>query len=177
MRPAVVLLALAGTAHAEPYALSAGVGWATFSVPGKKTGTMEPPAIAPDIGGTASATYEHGVSTDFSLRGEVAGGLFYGGQAKDQSATSYAVLVDAGITFRFDVLKYVPYAFGGLGAVRSGGGPIERNTDLVLVIGGGVDLLVSRERSWGLEARLASFGGDITLFTLGLRGTYRWGFF
>jgi hypothetical protein len=28
----------------------------------------------------------------------------------------------------------------------------------------------------GLEARVASFGGDITVVTFGLRGTLRWGF-
>src|SRR5262245_49483483 len=103
---AAVLLALAAAPaapHADGHALSAGLGWATFSVPGKKTGTMEPPSVSPDIGGTVSGIYEYSVSTDFSLRGEAAGGLFYGGQTKDQSATSWAVLVDAGITFRFDV--------------------------------------------------------------------------
>ena len=49
--------------------------------------------------------------------------------------------------------------------------------DFVLCIGGGLDILESRSRSWGLEGRLASFGGDITLFTVGLRGTIRWGYF
>jgi len=176
---AVLAIAATGrTAHADgDRAASLGLGWATFSVPGKKTGNMQPPAISPDIGGTLSAIYEHGVSTDFSLRGELAGGLFYGGAAKDQSATSYAGLVDVGVTFRFDVLKYVPYAFAGVGGVLAGGGPIDRGADLVLVLGGGLDVLTSRERSWGIEARLASFGGDVTLFTLGLRGTFRWGFF
>src|SRR5262249_41364105 len=69
----------------------------------------------------------------------------------------------------------VPYLFGGLGGVVSGGGPIDRGADFVLVVGGGVDWLVSRERSLGLEARIASFGGDITVGTCGVRGTVRWG--
>jgi hypothetical protein len=77
--------------------------------------------------------------------------------------------------FRFDVLQVVPYLFAGLGGVVSGGGPLDRGADFVLVVGGGVDWLMSRERSIGLEARLASFGGDITVATFGVRGTLRWG--
>jgi hypothetical protein len=103
--------------------------------------------------------------------------MFYGGAGKGQSNLSFAGLADAGITFRFDVLKYVPYAFGGVGGVFSGGGPIDNGADFVLCVGGGLDVLQSRSRSWGVEGRLASFGGDITLFTVGLRGTIRWGYF
>jgi len=179
MRAGAVLavLAVAGTASADEHAASVGIGWATFSVPGKKMGNMEPPAITPDIGGTLSGIYEYALSTDVSLRGELAFGAFYGGEQKGQSAGSFAGLVDAGVTFRFDVLKTVPYAYAGLGAVIAGGGPIDRGADFVVVLGGGLDVLVSRERSWGCELRFASFGGDVTLFTAGVRGTYRWGFF
>jgi len=158
-------------------ALSVGIGWATFSTPGKKMGNQEPPAITPDVGGTLSVVYEQSLSTDFSLRGELAGGLFYGGNTGMQSDTSYAGLGDVGLVFRFDVLKYVPYAFGGVGGIVSGGGPIDRGSELVVALGGGLDILTSRERSWGIEGRLVSFGGDVTLFTLGLRGTVRWGYF
>jgi hypothetical protein len=138
---------------------------------------MAPPTISPDVGGALGVSYEHAIGTDIALRGELAGGLFYGGAGKNQSNTSYAGLGDVGVTFRFDVLKYVPYAFGGVGAIASGGGPIDKGADFVLCIGGGLDFLESRERSWGFEGRLASFGGDITLFTLGVRGTIRWGYF
>lgn len=170
---------LGSTAHAEgERALSAGVGWATFSTLGKSVNNQVPPSLSPDVGGVLAVSYERAVSTDISLRGELAGGVFYGGtQAmQNQRNTSYALLGDAGAAFRFDVLKYVPYAFAGLGAVVSGGGPIDRGTDIALVIGGGLDWLRSRERSYGFEARVASFGGEITVITLGLRGTVRWGF-
>jgi hypothetical protein len=182
-RPLILLPALAifvapTPAHAEgERAFSVGLGWATFSTPGEKMGNMEPPQVTPDVGGALALTYEHAVGSDFSLRGEFAGGLFYGGQAEDQSGTSYAFLGDAGITFRFDVLKYVPYAFGGVGAVQTTGGPILSGTNFVIAVGGGLDMLVSRKRSYGIEGRLASFGGDVTIFTLGLRGTARWGYF
>ncbi len=173
-----VVAALAVPARAED-ALSVGLGWATFSTVGVKKGSMAAPALSPDVGGAGNLTYEHGLGTDLSLRADLGGGMFYGGiqDAKKQTELSYALLVDGGVTVRFDVLKYVPYAFAGLGAVMSVGGPIADRRDLVVVLGGGLDVLASRARSWGLEARLASFGGDITIFTLGLRGTTRWNFF
>jgi hypothetical protein len=181
MRPALplVLIALAaGPALAEgERALSFGLGWATFSVPGEPVDNMEPPQISPDIGGAASITYEHSISTDLSLRVEGAFGAFYGGGDEKQSKGTYAGLADAGAVFRFDVLKYVPYIFGGVGAVATTGGPIEGGVDFVVALGGGLDILMSRERSYGFEARLASFGGDTTVFTLGVRGTVRWGYF
>jgi hypothetical protein len=135
-----------------------------------------PPTLSPDVGGTLAVSYERSISSDFSLRGELAGGVFYGGAQAMQSNTSFAALGDAGIVYRFDVLKYVPYAFAGLGGVAAGGGPIDRGANFVLVLGAGLDWLVSRERSYGIEARVASFGGDITLVTVGVRGTVRWGF-
>ncbi len=178
MRLAFFLVLVATPAWAEgERALSVNLGWATFSVPGKPVGNMAPPTLSPDVGGALGVSYEHAIGTDIALRGEVAGGLFYGGNGKKQSADSFAGLADVGLTFRFDVLKYVPYAFGGVGGVVSGGGPIDNGADFVLCIGGGLDVLQSRERSWGVEGRLASFGGNITLFTLGLRGTIRWGYF
>lgn len=185
MRSGLVAIGLCGafatssqTADADgDRALSVSLGWATFSVPAKPIKGMEQPAITPDVGGTLGAIYEHSLSDDLSLRAELAGGMFYGGNDSKQTSLSYTGLGDVGVTYRFDVLKYVPYAFAGLGVVVTGGGPIERGTDLVLALGGGLDILSSRTRSWGVEARLASFGGDVTLFTLGLRGTVRWGYF
>jgi hypothetical protein len=103
--------------------------------------------------------------------------FFVDRNGEGQSSRSYALLVDAGAAFRFDIFKYVPYAFAGVGVVMSGGGPIDRGNDAVLVIGGGLDRLWSRKRSAGLEMRIASFGGDVTVVTIGLRGTTRWDFF
>jgi hypothetical protein len=171
---------LGADARAETeQAVSIGIGWASFSTVGEPMGNMQPPALSPTFGGSASLIYERAVGTDLLLRGELVGGLFYGGtddKKPDQSKTSGALLGDAGVALRFDVLTYVPYAFAGLGAVASGGGPIAASADLVVVVGGGLDWLRSRQRSYGAELRLASFGGDITVFTIGLRGTTRWGF-
>lgn len=175
---AIVVTLLPGLARAEnERALSLGLGYATFSAPGEAMDDMEPPSVSPTVGGALSVSYERAIGTDVALRAELAGGVFYGGNADDQGAASFAALGDAGVTYRFDVLKYVPYVFAGLGGVATGGGPLATDVDLVLVAGGGLDQLLSRSRSIGLELRLASFGGDVTVVTAGLRGTVRWGFF
>jgi hypothetical protein len=172
------LLAIGGVARADgDRALSLGLGYATFDVPGPASHNQTPPDLSPDAGGALSVSYEHALSTDLSLRGEAAGGLFDGGNVKKEGALSYAGLVDVGIAFRFDVLKYVPYAFAGVGGVVAGGGPIDVGAQPVLVIGGGLDWLQSRDRSYGVEGRLASFAGDVTVFTLGVRASVRWGYF
>lgn len=152
------------------HALSAAGGWAAVTARGKRIGKMEPPAVTSYAGATLAGEYERSISSDFSLRGELAGGIFGG------DGTSYVGLADAGVVYRFDVLKYVPYAFLGIGGIISGGGSIDRDTTFVVALGGGLDVLTSRERSWGVEARLASFASDVTVFTLGLRGTIRWGY-
>jgi hypothetical protein len=174
---AFALIATESTAHADgDQALSASVGWAMFSTTGKPVGRAAAPTLSPDIGGSLSAAYEQTLSTDVGVRGELAGGVFRGGEQANESKTSYALLADAGVMFRFDVLKYVPYAFAGVGGVAQTGGPLDRGLDFMLVIGGGVDWLQSREHSFGVDARVASFGGDVTFVSVGLRGTMRWGF-
>ena len=65
-----------------------------------------------------------------------------------------------------DIFKYVPYAFGGIGGVLSGGGPIDQHgasDEFVIELGGGVDYLVGRDRSYGIEVRFASFASGDTL--------------
>jgi hypothetical protein len=175
--PAICIVGVAPARAEGERALSVGLGWATFSAPGPVAENMEPTVIGTKKGGTLGGSYEHAIGSDFSLRGELAGGVFYGGNDSMQSAVSYAALVDAGATFRFDVLKYVPYAFAGVGGILTTGGPLDSGAELTLAIGGGLDVLLDRSKSWGIEARLASFGGDITIFTVSARITTRWGYF
>ena len=171
------------TAHAEgERALSVGLSWASFSTPGKKVGSAVPPDITPDGGGSLSLSYERTFGTDFSLRAELGGAYFHGGDdpKKMQSASSYATFGDVGFVYRFDIYTVVPYAFAGIGGILSGGGPIDQHgsgDEFAVVIGGGADWLRARDHSYGVELRIASFAGDITVTTIGFRGTTRWGFF
>lgn len=177
------VIALASPAAAEgERSLSLSLDYDTFSTPGKKVGAQAPPDITPDGGGGLTLSYEHTLGTDFSLRGELAGALYHGGNnpAKMESALSWAALADVGFVYRFDILKWVPYALVGVGGVLSGGGPIGQHgtgDEFVVVIGGGIDYLVSRDRSYALEVKFASFAGDISLTTVSFRASTRWGFF
>ena len=181
MRALLYLAAVAclgGAARADgERALSGDIGLATFSTVGKKVGNQTPPSLSPDIGVTLGGSYEQMLGSDFAFRGEAAGSLFHGGAEKDESDTSWALVGDVGFAFRFDVARWVPYAFAGVGGVISGGGPIDRGADVMLAVGGGLDFLASRARSYGAELRLASFGGDITVLTLSFRASLRWGYF
>jgi hypothetical protein len=179
LRCAIVLatvLASAVTARAEgEQALSGGLGVATFAAPGEAMNNMPPPSVSPDWGVAFAGTYERAISSDIVLRGELAASVFRGGAVKDeQSNTSFAALADAGVALRFDISNAVPYAFAGIGAVASAGGPIDNGVDFVLVAGGGLDWLTRRSRSYGGEIRIASFAGDITVVTLNFRITRRW---
>jgi hypothetical protein len=170
-----VLAQRTGTAHADR-ALSAGVGWATYSTLGPPPmPDKAPPTITSSRGLHLQGTYEHGVSPEVSLRAELAAAAFL-----DESR-SYLGLGDVGAVYRFDVVRYVPYGFVGVGVVVAVGDPIDDGgdpiVDPVIVLGGGLDVLRSRTQSWGIEGRLASFAGDTTVFTLGVRGSVRWGFF
>jgi hypothetical protein len=161
-----VLVVTAGSARADESALSASLAWATYTLPDDND--MD---ITPTVGGALAVEYERAFAEPLSWRIELAGGVFHG------DGTSWRALADRGIVYRFDVLKYVPYAFVGVGAVAAGGGPLADTIDPVLVFGGGLDILRGRERSWGFEGRLASFAGDVTTLSLGARYTFRWGFF
>lgn len=165
--------ALIGTPAARAdRALSAGAGWASYSALGPPPmPNRAAPTVTGELGAHLELSYEHGISPEVSLRGELAGAAFL------DEGGAYLALADVGVVYRFDVVKYVPYGFAGLGGVASTGEPIDSALDVVVVLGGGLDILSSRTRSWGIEGRLASFAGDTTVFTLGLRGSIRWGFF
>jgi hypothetical protein len=175
---AIVCLCAPAVARADgESAASVEAGYASFSTVGKKVGTMEPPSLSPDWGTNLAFVYERELSSDLYVRAEGAGAYFSGGNQAKQTDSSYAVLADVGVLFRFDVLRDVPYAFGGIGGVMSGGGPIDRGQDFVVVVGGGLDWLQTRKRSYGFDVKVASFGGNITVMTVNLRATTRWGLF
>jgi hypothetical protein len=167
---ALFLAALPGAAAAGEgeSALSGSLGAGTFVLPGEE----EDETIGPTAGGVGLVSYERGFSEALSWRVELSGGLYGGG------GLSWSGAAAGGLVYRFDVLKYVPYALLEVGGSVVGGGELEDSViDPVVLIGGGLDFLLGRSRSWGLEARLASFAGDTTLISLGARYTIRWGYF
>ena len=126
--------------------------------------------IAPD-GGVIGFDFERGLSDAISLRASAGGGVYY----EDGMAYSgHAVL---GFTYLFDVLKYVPYANLGVGAIVVNGSGFDTTVEPLIEIGFGLDILQDREFSWGFQARYETYTNKTRFFTVGMRATWRWGFF
>ncbi len=150
-------------------AFSVSLGIGTYSVPAEDP---DDEALAPLAGGVVGVSYERGISEALSWRVELWGAVYSGDGVSGGGSAA------GGLVYRFDVLKYVPYGLLELGVVALDGGPLpEAQLAPVVQIGGGLDILQSRDRSYGVEARLASFAGDVTTVSLSGRYTWRWGYF
>lgn len=142
-------------------ALSLSAGYQSFTVP-----KHAPP------GGGLGLEYERGLGQAFSLRAAAGGGLF-----GDSGELSYGGQATLGLTYVVDIIKYVPYLTGGLGATVLGGGSVDTEVHPVVELGAGIDLLTRRSLSYGAWVRVASFLDDSALYGAGFRVTWRWGFF
>ena len=149
-------------------ALSVSVAYATYATPDAE---MEE-TLTPSIGGAVAVTYERALGDEVSWRADLGFATYLGG-----SGTALSGLGTVGLVYRIDVLKYVPYVDVGVGALARGGGPFETGVEPALRLGGGVDLLKSRARSVGLVVVMTSFASTTTTLAVGLRTTWRWGYF
>jgi hypothetical protein len=159
---AVALVSAAGPAAAsdDESALSVSLAYGTYAIPDYNPHGM-----------VLGAEYERGFSDALAWR--VSGGA--GGYTLD-GQRSYSGHLTVGLTYLFDVLKYVPYANLGVGGIVLGGG---MNTQVkgLIEIGAGLDVLHSRSFSYGVQLRFESFANQTAFFTAGLRATWHWGFF
>ncbi|MBL8625230.1 MAG: hypothetical protein JNK64_28225 [Myxococcales bacterium] len=164
-----VALAIPGTASAGEgeRAVSVAAGYATYATPDDEMMAT----LSPTAGAAVSAGYERALGDEVSWRADLLIAGYLGG------GTAGSALGTVGLVYRIDVLKYVPYVDVGVGALTRGGGPFELGVEPALRIGGGVDILQSRARSWGVVATLTSFASTTTTFSAGLRSTWRWGYF
>lgn len=165
---AVALVALTGgsaLADEDDRSVSVFAGYATYVVPDH----------TPD-GGVIGLDYERGFSDAMSLRASGGFGVYPFDDA--DMGVSYSGHATLGLTYLFDVLKYVPYVNVGAGAIVLTGGPLEdTKVSALLELGVGLDILHSRSFSYGIQARLESFIQETSFFTAGVRATWRWGFF
>jgi hypothetical protein len=122
-------------------------------------------------GGNLLVEYEHGLSDVVWFRAASGGGLY-----RADGRTAWSASGVAGITYALDVLKYVPYANLGAGAMVVGGGPFDTEVKAYLELGFGLDVLQSRSFSWGVALRYDSFASQISYFTVGARVTWHWGY-
>ena len=143
----------------------------TLPNPNTSSGQSKIIDVGSDLGIAANVEYERAIGEAFSLRAEFGGSLF-----DNSKGLSYAGEAAGEFVYRFDVLKYVPYIMGGGGAIYSGGGPLPGSFDAVVVLGGGLDILKSREFSYGFEAKMAA-SANTTTISAGFRATWRWGYF
>lgn len=157
-----VFVVWASPARAEDgeSALSVSLGYGTYSIPDHTP-----------HGGALGLAYERGFSDALAWRLGAGGGAYRGG-----GQLSYSGHAVAGLTYRFDVLKYVPYAQLGVGGVVISGPEVSQVSPLV-ELGVGLDVLASRSFSYGVQVKFESFVQETSLFTAGLRLSWRWGFF
>jgi len=163
------VLAIPGraTAGEGERAVSVAAGYATYATPDDEMMTT----LTPTAGAAASVGYERALGDEVSWRADLVLAGYLGGGAAGSA------LGTVGLVYRIDVLKYVPYVDVGVGALTRAGGPFAVGVEPALRIGGGVDILQSRARSWGVVAAMTSFASRTTTFTAGLRSTWRWGYF
>jgi hypothetical protein len=127
--------------------------------------------LTPTAGAALAASYERALGDEVSWRVDLGIAGYLGG------GTAGTALATAGLVYRIDILKYVPYVEVGVGALGRAGGPFATDVQPALRVGGGVDLLRSRARSHGVVATMTSFASDTTTLTIGVRTTWRWGYF
>ncbi len=159
---AALLLALPAPVQAseDDRAFSVSLAYGTFSIPDH----------SPD-GGVVGVDYERGISESIALRASGGAGAYYG------SGLAYSAHASIGLTYAFDVIKYVPYANLGVGGIVIDGSDIDADVYPLLELGVGLDILKSREFSWGFQARFETYAANTSFFTAGTRLTWRWGFF
>lgn len=153
-------------------ALSPYVGFASFALAEESDTTT-------GLGVGAGLDYERGLTEAIWLRLSAGGALYNG---RPTAASGHAT---AGLTYVFDVLKYVPYAHLGLGGAvlyadhAPGEDQADNQTSLepLIELGGGLDVLTDPDFSWGIHIRFGSFITRSALFTAGFRVSWRWGFF
>ena len=169
MRRALLVLGLfaASRTHAAAgeSAVSVGAGFGSFNV------TQDAKDIS-GVGGVVGLDVTYGVADAFWLRAAVSGGLY---SADGQRTTGGSGTL--GVYYAVDVLRYVPYVVAGVGAFVAGGGAVDTKARLIIEIGVGVEVQESRALSWGIEARLASFASQATVFTVGPRISFKFGYF
>jgi hypothetical protein len=171
---AALLVCLPRLAHAGEgeKAVSGGLGIGTWVAPNPDEDAEEE-TIAASGGLIAQVVYEQAFSEALSWRLEAWGAVYTGTDGR-----SYGAVAAGGLVYRFDVLKYVPYGIVELGGQYLTGGELaEAALDPVLQVGGGLDVLKSRQSSWGVELRIGGFAGDTVTTSLGFRMTRRWDYF
>ena len=129
--------------------------------------------LSPALGAYAA----YGLSDTFDARLELTARGYQIGQAEDPNALSAMV----GLTYKLDVLRWVPWAgayVGYLGFLEAPGADLPfKQHDAALGLGAGLDYGFSRQLGFGITVRLdqALISMETRNFDALLRAEYRWG--
>jgi len=181
---ATALALLVGLAITTPSSARADEGERIFSIYGgvatfaSGVGSGEEDT-ASGVGAQIGIDYERGLTRAVWFRASAGGALYTG---RPTSASGQAT---AGLTYVFDVFKYVPYAHIGLGgaAIYLDRTPeaddADNGTELhpLVELGLGLDVLSKDDFSYGFHLRFQSFLDRTALALGGVRISWRWGFF
>jgi hypothetical protein len=161
-----------------PAAAAAGEGeWSLSLTPSFATFTVNQTAAGRgvDRSGTGAALTVDGqraFGDTIALRAAVGGGGFAAAGSGAWAGTASLALV-----YVVDVLRYVPYISVGGGVLAVGGGAVSTEAHPVLELGVGIEVEASPSFAWGIDARLGSFVTTATVFTIGPRLAWKWGYF
>jgi len=166
---AVLAAPLAASAGEGESSLSAIAGFASFTVNQTVSGRGLDRSGA---GASLTVDFQHGIGDTFWVRASAGGGGF---AAEGQAA--WAGTGSVALVYAVDVLRYVPYISLGGGAVVLGGGALQSQARPFVELGVGLEVEQSPSFAWGLDARLGSFVTQATMFTIGPRVAFKWGYF
>ena len=168
---AVPMLALAPTARAAEGESSISVA-ASFAALLVDQGTGGRSDEKTGQGALVGVAYQRGFGDSFWLRVGVGGGA---ASSRDQVGSFWVGTV--GLTYAVDILKYVPYVGLGAGVVAVAGGPFDTHVDPVVDLAAGIEVQSSASFAYGIEARFDAVATKTTLFTIGPRLVWKWGYF
>jgi hypothetical protein len=123
------------------------------------------------VGGGGLVDYQRSFSDTWWFRAAAGGALL------DIDGTAYEAVGTVGVTYTIDVFRYVPYVGVGAGAAVIGGGSVKGEVRPYVELGVGVDVLVGRAWSWGVDVRFSSFVSQYSTLIAGPKFALRWGYF
>lgn len=167
----VLALGLPGVAAAAAgeQALSVGLRYGALTLPGNEEGDDD---FELD-GGVLVLEWERGLGDTYGVRAHIAAGG-YDGSAE---GTPYGGAAAVGGVYRFDVLRAVPYLQASVGAIMATGDGIDTVVKPTIELGAGLDFLESRSFGWGLALSWDAIASEARFLTVGLRASWRWGWF
>ena len=154
-------------AAAGEQAVSVGLRYGALTLPVEEDDDLELD------GGVLVLEWERGLGDTYGVRAHLAAGA-YDGSAE---GTPYGGAAAIGGVYRFDVLRAVPYLQASVGAIMATGDGMDTTVKPTIELGAGLDFLESRSFGWGVALSWDAIASEARFLTIGLRASWRWGWF